>query len=168
MEFLSLINEQVHFRFKFYWMAFFNLIEIVIEHSVSKQRRPWLEAALWVIWSGTVLFDHKKDARLAISGLIDRFMTSEATICSLPLSAKQRKGFWYRHFWQSRHMLGNRFKLKNSKWVWSGNTTITNRRQPNDTARKSRSTIMRHQEDILSKATSSLFPIKIIAILEWT
>ena len=28
---------------------------------------------------------------------------------------------------------------KNSKWVWSGNTTITNRRQPRGTARKSRS-----------------------------
>ena len=26
----------------------------------------------------------------------------------------------------------------------------------------------RHQEDKLSKATSSLFPIKMIAILEWT
>ena len=33
---------------------------------------------------------------------------------------------------------------------------------------KSRSTIMRHQEDKLSKATSSLFPIKMIALLEWT
>ena len=31
-----------------------------------------------------------------------------------------------------------------------------NRRQPHGTARKSRSTIMRHQEDKLSKATSSL------------
>ena len=30
---------------------------------------------------------------------------------------------------------------KNSKWVWSGNTTITNCRQPRGTARKSRSTI---------------------------
>ena len=29
---------------------------------------------------------------------------------------------------------------KNSKWVWSGNTTITNRRQPCGTARNSRST----------------------------
>ena len=29
-------------------------------------------------------------------------------------------------------------------------------------------TIARHQEDKLSKATSSLFPIKMIAILEWT
>ena len=56
----------------------------------------------------------------------------------------------------------------NSKWVWSGNNTITNRRQPHGTARKSRSTITRHQEDKLSKATSSLFPIKMIAILEWT
>ena len=27
---------------------------------------------------------------------------------------------------------------------------------------------MRHQEDKLSKATSSFFPIKIIAVLEWT
>ena len=30
------------------------------------------------------------------------------------------------------------------------------------------STITRHQEDKLSKATSSLFPIKMIAILDWT
>ena len=36
------------------------------------------------------------------------------------------------------------------------------------TARKSRSTITRHQENKLSKANSSLFPIKMIAILEWT
>ena len=43
-----------------------------------------------------------------------------------------------------------------------------NRRQPRGTVRKSRSTITRHQEDKLSKATSSLFPIKMIAILEWT
>ena len=58
--------------------------------------------------------------------------------------------------------------LKNSKWVWSGNTTITNCRQPRGTVRKSRSTITRHQEDKLSKAISSLFPIKMIAILKWT
>ena len=56
--------------------------------------------------------------------------------------------------------------MQNSKWVWSGNTTITNRRQPRGTARKSRSTITRHQEDKLNKATSYLFPIKMIAILE--
>ena len=31
----------------------------------------------------------------------------------------------------------------------------------------SHSTIKRHQEDKLSKATSSLFPIKMIAILKW-
>ena len=49
----------------------------------------------------------------------------------------------------------------------SGNTTITNHRQPRGTARKSRPTITRHQEDKLSKATSSLFPIKMIAIIEW-
>ena len=32
---------------------------------------------------------------------------------------------------------------------------------------KSSSTITRHQEDKLSKATSSLFPINMITILEW-
>ena len=37
--------------------------------------------------------------------------------------------------------------------------------KPRGTARKSRSTITRHQEDKLSKATSSLFPTKMIAIL---
>ena len=60
------------------------------------------------------------------------------------------------------------FHHKNSEWVWLGNTTITNCRQPRGTTRKSRSTITRHQEDKLSKAISSLFPIKMIAILEWT
>ena len=34
--------------------------------------------------------------------------------------------------------------------------------------RKSNTTITRHQEDKLSKATSSLIPIKMIAKLEWT
>ena len=48
---------------------------------------------------------------------------------------------------------------QNSKWVWSGNTTITNRRQPHGTARKSHSTITRHQEDKLSKTNSFVFPI---------
>ena len=47
---------------------------------------------------------------------------------------------------------------KNSKWVWSGKNTITNCRQTHGTARKSHTTITRHQEDKLSKA----------AKLEWT
>ena len=37
-------------------------------------------------------------------------------------------------FKKSMHVL---FNPKISKWVWSGNTTITNRRQPRGTARKS-------------------------------
>ena len=60
------------------------------------------------------------------------------------------------------------WKHKNNKWVWSGNTTITNCRQPCGTARKSRPTITRHQEDKPSIAISSLFPIKMIALLERT
>ena len=57
---------------------------------------------------------------------------------------------------------------KNSKRVLSGSTTISNCRQPHATARKSHSTIKRHYEDKLSKAARFLFPIKMIAILDWT
>ena len=57
---------------------------------------------------------------------------------------------------------------KNSKWVWSGNTTITNSRQIQGTARKSHTTITRHQEDKLNREASSLFPIKMIAKLKGT
>ena len=64
-------------------------------------------------------------------------------------------------------VLKGRAPVKNSKWVWSGNTTITNRRQPHGTKRKNHSTTTRHQKDKLSKATSSLFPIKMIASLSW-
>ena len=49
-----------------------------------------------------------------------------------------------------------------------GNTTITNCRQTHGTVRKSHTTTSRHQEAKLSKATSSLFPIKMTAKLEWT
>ena len=58
--------------------------------------------------------------------------------------------------------------IKTSKWVWSRNTTITNCRQTHGTAKKSHTTITRHQEDKLSKTTSSLFPIKMFAKLEGT
>ena len=40
---------------------------------------------------------------------------------------------------------------KNSKWVWSGNTTITNCRPNHCNARKSHTSITWHQEDKLSK-----------------
>ena len=41
-------------------------------------------------------------------------------------------------------------------------------RQTQRIVRKSNTTLMRHQEDKRSKATSSLFSIKMIAKLEWT
>ena len=47
-------------------------------------------------------------------------------------------------------------------------TTIANYRQTSGIDRKNHTTITRHQEDKQSKATSSLFPIKMIAKLEWT
>ena len=46
--------------------------------------------------------------------------------------------------------------------------TIINYRQTCGTTRKRHTTITRHIEDKISKATSSLFPIKMIAKLEWT
>ena len=46
------------------------------------------------------------------------------------------------------------------------NTTITHCRPTHGTVRKSYIKITRHQEDKQSKATSSLFPIKMIAKLE--
>ena len=57
---------------------------------------------------------------------------------------------------------------RNSKWVRSGNTTITNRRQTHDTSKNSHTVSKRNQEDKLHKATSSLFPFKMIAKLKWT
>ena len=60
------------------------------------------------------------------------------------------------------------FVLEAAKIVRSGNTTITNCRQTHGTARKSHTTITRHQEDKLSKAARFLLPIKTIAKLEWT
>ena len=58
--------------------------------------------------------------------------------------------------------------IKNSKRVCSGKTTITNCRQTRDIVRKSHTTIKRQQEYKQSKATSSLFPIEMIAKLERT
>ena len=57
---------------------------------------------------------------------------------------------------------------ENSKWVWSGNTTITHCRPTHGTVRKSHTTltVTRHQEGNSSKATNSLLPIKMIAKLE--
>ena len=51
--------------------------------------------------------------------------------------------------------------------IRSGNTTITNCRQPCGIVRKSHTRVTRHQDDKQSKATSSFFPIKMIAKLEW-
>ena len=66
------------------------------------------------------------------------------------------------------------------KWIfektWNAVTTLShdkliheiNNNIPLHTKSVACSTITRHQEDKLSKATNSLFPIKMIAILEWT
>ena len=57
-----------------------------------------------------------------------------------------------------------------SKWVWSGNTTITHCRPTHGTVRKSHKifTVTRQSKDNKSKATSSLFLVKIIAKQEMT
>ena len=48
------------------------------------------------------------------------------------------------------------------------NTTTTNCRQTIGIVRKSHTAIKRHQKDKQSKAIGSLFPIEMIAKLEWT
>ena len=67
------------------------------------------------------------------------------------------------HMLELGDLIASLWRFEKSKWVWSGNATITNGRQPHGTARKSLSTITGRQEDKLSKAISSLFPIKIWA-----
>ena len=51
---------------------------------------------------------------------------------------------------------------RESKWVWSENTTVTNCRPTNGAAMKSQITltVTKHQEGNQSKSTSSLFPVK--------
>ena len=63
--------------------------------------------------------------------------------------------------WEIKHILY-------SKFVLSGNTTITNYRQTHDTSRKSNTTTTRHYEDKLTKAISSSLPNKLIAQPELT
>ena len=46
----------VHFRFKGWWMVFLIFIQILIEHSVSQQWRPWSDATFCGVWSGFALF----------------------------------------------------------------------------------------------------------------
>ena len=60
--------------------------------------------------------------------------------------------------------------LPKSKRVWSGNTTISHCRPAHSTVRKSHRSlaVTRHKEDNESKATSSLFHVKMIAKLEMT
>ena len=59
-------------------------------------------------------------------------------------------------------------KAIKSKWVWSGNTTITHYRPTYGTGWKNHSphTVTRHTKDNKSKAASSLFLVKTIAKLE--
>ena len=56
------------------------------------------------------------------------------------------------------------------KWIWSGNTTITQRRPSHGTMRKSHRTftVTRHPKDNKSKASNSLFLVKMITKLERT
>ena len=59
----------VHYRFKGCWVVFFNFIQILIGYSVSKQWRPWSDAAFCGVWSSDLgmhclPMSHKKDARL--------------------------------------------------------------------------------------------------------
>ena len=60
------ISRPIHFSFKGCWMVFFIFGQILIEHTVSKQWRPWSDATFCGVWSGFALFAYvpQKDARL--------------------------------------------------------------------------------------------------------
>ena len=58
--------------------------------------------------------------------------------------------------------------VKNSEYDQEIPQSQTADKQTRGIVRKSHTTITRHQEDKQSKATSSLFPIEMIAELEWT
>ena len=51
MKFSTIINWTVHYRLRLLYGSFF--VKKMIEHSVSKQRKPWSDAAFW---SGSSLF----------------------------------------------------------------------------------------------------------------
>ena len=55
MEFPTVINCPLHFRFKGCWVVFFISIQILKETSVSKQLRAWSDAAFRSVWSGFAL-----------------------------------------------------------------------------------------------------------------
>ena len=71
------------------------------------------------------------------------------------------------HIEQATQNTQNQMDTKNSEYEQEIPQSQT-AAKPYGTAKKSHTTIMRHQEDKLSKATSCLFPIKMIAKLEWT
>ena len=81
--------------------------------------------------------------------------------------AEKRKHTYLKDLSVVLNILGRHFKKIVSEYE-QGNTTITNCRPTHGTTRKSHTIITIHQEDKLSKATSSLFPIKMIAKIEWT
>ena len=84
--------------------------------------------------------------------------TCKTSLLFVPLAVRVHTGWSAFSFYTpTKPLIWWHIKYKNSKWVWSGNTTITNRRQPHGTARKSHPTITRHQEDKLSKATRGQF-----------
>ena len=106
----------------------------------NKQWRPSWDVTEWSISPESALFDN---ILLGLKYIFLCYLNCDPLTCTM------------NHF-------------KNNKWVWSEKTTITNRRQPCGTGRKSWSTTTRHHEEKLSKATSSLFPTKMISILERT
>ena len=93
-------------------------------------------------------------ARLCWSNLIPDFLPWRNRI-------GQDRKLWQQHIKHS--LIKPSIASKNSKWVWSGNTTIINCKQTRGIVRKSHTTILRHQKDKQNNATSSLFPIEMIA-----
>ena len=158
------------------WMDNYNLYRRHTVH-ITRPRgyKAWVHSqtqnkAQWLAVCGHVSASSQSLRFILSLSLYSSFITSRPVLVfssSASLKAGDTTDDIIRLCDYGGEMIAVSFSIKNSKWVWSGNTTITNRRQPHGTARKSHSPITRHQEDKLSKATSSLFSIKMIAILKW-
>ena len=101
--------------------------------------------------------------------LFTKYIT-DSPLCSCGRIENSQHNFsHFRNYQAIRYELlnGNRY-IFNSKIVREYDQEIPQSQTADNPVRKSRSTTTRHQEDKLSKAISSLFPIKMIAILEWT
>ena len=135
----------------------FHFIQIFKETSVSKRLRTWSEAAFCCFWSGRcpskktvkhieIVIIHAENINTRRK-FVSNIQTDTAILRTIWHAQMQRGGMAIRITPENHKNIGFFLAIlvpipwnitkdtKNSKWVWSGNTTITNRSQPHGTIR---------------------------------